>query len=469
MVGAVVLAYATAFRGGFQFDDFRVVVGDPGVQSLAAWWRAMPGLRPLLKLSYALNHQSGLGLAGFHAVNLAAHAAAALLALELLRRLGRCLRPSPPPGAPLLGALLFALHPVQTEAVTYVSGRSSSLAGALALASVLVFARRIETGKRGLNRFSWAGYAASPLLLALSLLVKEGAVVLPLALLAVLALDARAPFRWRAALRATSSHWAVVAIAVAGGLLSPRYREMVIASLRLRSFADNLATQHRATGWLSAQLVRPWRSNADPALETARGVGGFEVAGIALLLLLLVAAGIALLRWPVRQRLAAFRPGASLRPVAGFALLWFLLWLAPQGWWLPRPEPASERQLYLALLGPAWFLGCALTSWKRALRSSAAWRRLPAATTLALLALLLGFTARRSLDYASEVAFWSDVLERSPHNARAWNNLGYALATRCDAAGAEQAFLQALALAPGDFRAGANLRLLREGSLAVCP
>ena len=93
----------------------------------------MPGIRPLLKLSFAANHALGLGLAGFHAVNLAIHAASALLALALLRRVAvphRRGRRRSARAAPLLGALLFALHPVQVEAVTYVSGRSASLAGA---------------------------------------------------------------------------------------------------------------------------------------------------------------------------------------------------------------------------------------------------------------------------------------------------------------------------------------------------
>ena len=74
LLGATLLAYATSFAGVFQFDDFWAIVNEPTVQSVLAWWHSLPGLRPLLKLTYAVNHQSGFGLAGFHAVNLAVHA-----------------------------------------------------------------------------------------------------------------------------------------------------------------------------------------------------------------------------------------------------------------------------------------------------------------------------------------------------------------------------------------------------------
>ena len=80
LLGATLLVYANSFQGVFQFDDFFAIVDEPAVQSVSAWWHSLPGLRPLLKLTYAANHQSGFGLVGFHAVNLAVHAACVLLA-----------------------------------------------------------------------------------------------------------------------------------------------------------------------------------------------------------------------------------------------------------------------------------------------------------------------------------------------------------------------------------------------------
>ena len=86
LTGAVTLAYANGLRGEFQFDDYTVIVHNAGIRDLSAWAASMPGIRPLLKLSYALNWSSGLGTAGFHAVNLVCHIAAALLAMRLCGR-----------------------------------------------------------------------------------------------------------------------------------------------------------------------------------------------------------------------------------------------------------------------------------------------------------------------------------------------------------------------------------------------
>jgi protein O-mannosyl-transferase len=440
---AVLAAHATGLQGGYQLDDWRVIVGDPRVQSLAAWWASMPGIRPLLKLTYALNNQSGLGLPGFHAVNLAIHASAAALAYLLLLRLGRRLGIEGR-GVALLGALVFALHPVQAESVTYLSGRSASLSGALGLASALAFTAGRDEGRR------WLVHLASPLLMALALCVKETAVVLPAALLLLEAVDLRRPFSWREALRATSAHLALAAAAAAAFLASPVYRSMLGRSLSLRPPGLQLLTQARATAWLAGQLVPLRGLSADPALEPVATASAGAVL-LALVVLAVAAAALLLLR---------------RRPAPALAAAWFLCWLAPQGWWLPRAEPASERQLYLALLGPAWLAALAL--------SRLPWPRARAVTAGALLLLLGAATAARSRVYRDEVTFWTDAVQKAPGSARAHGNLGYALALACRPAEAGAAFLRAASLDPADPRPRVNLRLLREGALlpeeaeAVC-
>ena len=281
---AVLAAFATSFAGGFQFDDWNVIVDEPRVQSLAAWWRSMPGIRPLLKLTFAANQASGLGLAGFHAVNLGVHLGAALLALALLRRLEAGFThgdevPAPGAAAALLGALLFALHPVQTEAVTYLSGRSSALAGLLALGSALAWVEGRRTGRPGLV------HGLSPLLMLLSLGVKESAVALPLALLVLARAGPAAG--WRAALRDTAVHWAVLLVVAAAAAASPAYRAMAVHSAALRAPLENLAAHLGGLWWLAGQAVRPWALLADPSLPAPAGFPWTAgLAGLGLLALL---------------------------------------------------------------------------------------------------------------------------------------------------------------------------------------
>jgi hypothetical protein len=280
------------------------------------------------------------------------------------------------------------------------------------------------------------------------------AVVAPLALLLVLR-QAEPGLRGRALagawLRAALPHLAVAALALALAAALPRYRMLLQTSLDLYGSrfdaGQALLTQAQALAWLAGQASGGCRLNADPALPV---VGALQ-AGPALMLLLLAAGLVRALR---------------TRHPLGFGLLWALLWLAPTNSLLPRLDAANDRQLYLALVGPAWGLACSAQAW------AVGGRRRGAAVAfagLAVLALLGAATAARQRVYASEVTFWRDVVEQSPHNARAQNNLGYALALACDAAGARAAFERALALAPADPQPRLNLAWLASGQLPGLP
>src|SRR5450432_2078368 len=132
LLAGALAAFGGSLGSGFHFDDY-AIFSDPVL-------RSSPGLmhlfdlrqtRPLTYLTFWLNDQAG-GQTGFgyHAVNLLLHLAAAMLAYECLRRLL-------PPQAAFLAAALFAVHPIQAEAVNYVWARSILLAALLCFASLL--------------------------------------------------------------------------------------------------------------------------------------------------------------------------------------------------------------------------------------------------------------------------------------------------------------------------------------------
>ncbi len=438
VVAAVAAAYANALGASFQFDDWNVVVRDARVQSLAAWWHSMPGIRPLLKLSYAANHASGTDLFGFHAVNVVIHAANSVLVLALLARLARRdgLSPDSSRLAALTGALIFALHPVQTEAVTYVSGRSSSLSALFALGSVLAAIDGLEKGRRALL------FGLSPALFACALGVKEIAVAVPAAILLWCATDCRTPLRLGAAVRAVSGHLAVLALV--GGLVavSPTYRSLAARSLELRAPVENLLVQVNGVSYLAGQLVRFDRLNADPMVAGA-------VAWSPIFALKLVA---------VLSVLALGMMTLRTRPALAFGILWFVVWLLPTNSLIARLDVANDRQVYLALAGPAWLVG----RWVAAIPV----RRHVVIPVVTAAACLLGVvTVDRNRLYADEVRFWEDVVRKTPGNARALNNLGYAYALACRTEDADAAFVLAIDLDPADLKGVANLTLLREGTL----
>jgi tetratricopeptide (TPR) repeat protein len=437
---AIAAVYAGSIGGSFQFDDWNVIVDEPRVATVAAWWDSMPGIRPLLKLSYAVGNGGGLGAAGFHVGNVAIHAANTLLVLLLSRALARREGSALPHAgaAAFFTAAIFALHPAQTEAVTYVSGRATSLSATFVLGSVLCWIAGRERGHPALT------IALSPLLLLCALLTKETAVVAPAILLLWIATErARFARPLRADLALLAVPAAVAGSAAACALaFSPTYRRLLALSLSTRGIVASGITQCVGVAYLASHLVRIDRLNADPALPVRTG-WTLEAAACAVLLAAAVCLGIVCIR---------------RAPAVAFGILWFFLSLAPTNSVIPRLDVANDRQLYLALLGPAW-----IVSWG-AFRIAP--RRLVAAAALAAVCFALGAgTVLRNRVYETEVTFWTDVVRKSPDNGRAFNNLGYAFALESRKTEAEEAFVEALRIDPTDVRAAVNLKLLRADAL----
>ncbi len=476
---AVCLAYLNSFWGAFQFDDYNVIVDNGRVHGLAAWLEDLGGIRPLLKLTYTLNWMAGPGPWGFHLANLVIHGANGILAFALSRRLvsddedtdvvaGLCpditwgargegphlrelasgklreqlIGGSRGSGATgrspsfmaswvaLAAALVFVLHPVQTEAVTYICGRSTSLMAMFYLASLMAYLRSRETASKAWNLFS-------VLLFLLACLTKETALTLPLALL----LLEGASGRWKGlkpALRATSAHWMLLCILCIGLVLHPVQRALLATSFSTRSIPLNLLNQVQALGYLLRAWCWPAHLNIDPCLPQATHMT-WTIAGMALLLLGLLGLGLFSLR---------------SRPWLGFGLLWFFLHLIPTNSFIPRLDLVNERQLYLPSLGLALVLVSAARSF---IHRADLERKAVVMATLLLLTALGVRTLLRNRDYRSEIALWRSSVQEAPQNPRAYNNLGYAYLLQGDKLEAKKAFESALALDPGYVKARKNL------------
>lgn len=422
---ATLLAHANGLLGDFQFDDYNVIVHNPAVHSLAAWWEGAFGIRPLLKLTYALNWISGVGVLGFHAVNLALHLANAwLVFLILLRFPGRNREWSA-----LAAALLFALHPVQSEAVTYVSGRSVALMAFFALLAWLAYVRGVEGERR-----AWL-WLLVPVLYAAALASKEVALALP----CVLVLWERLAWGtgWKAIARRQFLLWLMTLSMLLLMLWHPRYGYLLEFSFDLRSAGENLVLQVEGVSHLLSRLVAMASLSIDPALP-----GAVEWdAGLAFKAALL-ATGLVVAGWWRRAH-----------PWLAFGVFSATLFLLPTNSVVPRLDVANERQLYLANVGLFFILaraGCAcLDRWPG--------RRMAGAALLVLLLGLGGMTHLRNRDYYTETALWQATVQVSPHNARAWNNLGHALMLEGRLPEARNAWRQALAIDPGYLKARQNL------------
>jgi hypothetical protein len=152
------------------------------------------------------------------------------------------------------------------------------------------------------------------------------------------------------------------------------------------------------------------------------------------------------------------------RPAVAFGILWLFIWLAPTNSLLARLDVVNDRQLYLAIAGPGWLLGLAVATLVRG--RGRAWSTVVVAALAG--ALSIGTVVRNRV-YANERVFWSDVFGKSPHNARAANNLGMAYALDCQRDAAILAFRQAERLDTGYYRATVNRQLVEAGALPGMP
>src|SRR5689334_2545364 len=136
---AVIAAYSTGLRTPFQYDDLSTIVENGSIKQLSDLHRALsppPNAtptsgRPLLNLSFAIDYAlTGLNVTGYHVTNLALHLVAALLLFSIVRRTLRLPGVGLGSHADLIAtatAAIWAVHPIQIGAVTYISGRSDVL------------------------------------------------------------------------------------------------------------------------------------------------------------------------------------------------------------------------------------------------------------------------------------------------------------------------------------------------------
>ncbi len=449
ILSATALAYLRTLHGQFIFDDLPRIADNLAIKGPAALWGAVrPGAwtglgRPLVDLTLALNYQAGeLDPFGYHLVNVAIHLAAALavwaLARVALRRAGLVRVEGPA----LLTAACWALHPLQSQAVSYVIQRAESLASLCYLGGLLALLAADEARSRRVAAVAWLGGLLG---LGLGLGAKAIVVTLPVAwLLFGLAFPTAgdaALGAGRALLRRAVA--ALPLIGLAGAFaLSSRIGESAAqgAGFNLADLPplDGLMTQARAAWRYLGLLALPIGQSLDHQFRVSRRLAEPDtLAAVLALAALLGLAGWAL-GWAWRRTDHRLAPAAR---VGAFGAGWFLLLLAPTSL-VPIIDVLVEHRVYLASLGPilaAVVLADLLTS---------AWRP-PIRVALAVaVAASLGLTLHlRNAVWESGVAVWSDAVAKAPGKGRPHLSLAGALSEAGDPAAALPELQQARALA----------------------
>jgi tetratricopeptide (TPR) repeat protein len=449
IVLAGALVYANALDGPFLFDDENSIVNNPTISRLGTALsppRDTPVAgRPVVNLTFALNYAAdGLDVTGYHVVNVAIHVAVALLLFGVVSRTFRlkaeatytntattstAATSTAPRGARgfwlqpedfgLACALIWLLHPLNSEAVNYLTERTESVMAFFYLLTLYCSIRGFRLQPEG----KWT--AAAIVACALGMLAKESMVTAPAAVVLYDRIFRFGSLREAfAARRGLYAGLAATWLVLAGVLLSePRTSVGFDAGTTPWVYLLNQAEVITRYLWLT---IWPRELVLDYGLPRALTLGG--VLPQALLIVALLVATLAAL-W--------------FKPAVGFLGAWFFLTLAPTSSFVPiATEVGAERRMYLPLMAVA--VGVVLASrWalSRAPRDADK-PRVPAtfAVAIALICIALAAaTLLRNQEYDSRLTMARTIVERRPHG-RGHFLLGNELLMAGDRPGAMEQF-----------------------------
>jgi tetratricopeptide (TPR) repeat protein len=355
------ISFGASIGSSFHFDDYSVF-SDPAVTSPAGWsqvW-SLARTRPLTYLTFWLNYQvNGRNPIGWHAVNIALHLGAVWLAFEVLAKLL-------PGRAAFIGAAIFAIHPIQAEAVNYVFARSTLLMTVLCLAALAAWTRG-----RLWHAVAW---------FAAALLAKEECVTLPLFLLLLhlsISRNSRElkPIATMFALAALAGLRVLFAVAVTPGA-------NVGTRAGLSAFRY-FATQGGVILHYLRLVILPWNFALDPDISSAPNW---------LAWIIIIVGIIAASRWFTAGR-------------AGFWFIGGLALLLPSSSIFAATDLAADRRMYLPMIAFSALIGLAL-------------QKLNPYLVGLILVVLAALSFQRTEVWQTEESLWRDAVAKAPRKVR---------------------------------------------------
>ncbi|MBU9888702.1 MAG: tetratricopeptide repeat protein [Candidatus Omnitrophica bacterium] len=412
------LVYSNSFRADFHLDDY-VSIGKLGGQISVSdlWGHPNCSKRRLLPdLTLALNYRhGGMQAEGYHAVNLAVHVLASFFAflLSWLTLNAPVFRTVPLPvsrgAVALFSGLVFLCHPLQTESVTYICQRYTSIAGFFYLAGLFLYAAYRLSRKKG---FFYGALAVA----GCGFLSKESFYTFPFAVL----LYEVCFFREGPLVSHLSRHreWLFfLAASVLAFFVTQAGSTIVTYGQKLQDHLPRmtyLMTQGGVLVGYLGLLFLPYPQNFHWDVAIQRSFFSWPV--ILPLIVLLAVLGVAFFWFRKRRQI-----------VLSFAILWFFLTLAIESSFFPLEDLMVEHRLYPTLFGFAFALVYYISTHVRSRRKYAY-----LSVYVALLALM---TYQRNAVYATHRTLWTDVATKSPHRYRPWSQLAIdARSARDDAA-----------------------------------
>jgi tetratricopeptide (TPR) repeat protein len=442
------LAYSNTLHAPFQLDEYEQIIHNPVIRDLRNFTSEKTGYdfnprRFVGNFTFALNYHFGhLDVVGYHIVNLFIHITNALFVYLFVlltfrtppMRQSADASASPGPSLiALFSALLYVAHPLQTEAVTYVVQRFTSLATFFYLLSLVMYIRgrltiekQDDTEGRLFSIRSLPFFLVSLIAAVCAMKTKEIAFTLPLVILLYESVFFKLPSKKK--LLFLLPILLTLLIVPLSLLQSGKPMGEILSDLGKLTKVQTqmsrwayLMTEMRVIVTYILLIFLPVNQNLDYDYPVYHSLFVPTVFFSFLFLLCILGLGIYLV---VRGK--RHNPFAGHYRLIGFGILWFFITLSVESSVIPIADVIFEHRLYLPLVGALTAITTGAVVAGKRLRIEKI--VIPALVLVTLL--LSGLTYARNTLWNDEIRLWQDVAEKSPNKARPHANLGYAYLSR---------------------------------------
>jgi protein O-mannosyl-transferase len=412
LFGLILVTYANTLTAPFNFDDQallqHLVLNDPnGFNQI---WPIR--YRHFLYFSFSFNHSlSGLNTFSYHLTNLLFHfLTSTTLLLIIYKTLTKktLLKNRSALGISTTTAFLFALNPLHAEAITYISGRASGIAGFFYLLALLFFILGSDRNNRSTSALPFY-YSFALLAFFLAVLTKETTFTFPLIIilydLCFMRNEGWHPFKSRLLFL-----YLPLTILICSFIIFSLPMRNLVINWFGRIDINYALTQPEVLAYALKICFFPINLTFDYDLSMLLEPLGFF-------------SFLPMLLW-IAIVLIVIRNFRRFSPIAVFCFLWFLITISPTNSFLPRVDLLSERNLYLPSIGPT-FLIAYIFYHMFSLKLKSPLSNLG----LALLAIFFIFHSSllitRNSVYRTNIHLWEDTYKKSPADLKVLHNLSH--------------------------------------------
>jgi protein O-mannosyl-transferase len=405
----ILFSYANTLNSPLNFDD-HAVLQQVELSGLNAYHTVPPiQYRHLFFLSFSLNHaQNGLEPFAYHLVNITFHFLTSLILLFVVfftLENGTSWQGKHALGIAGLTAIIFAINPLNTETVTYISGRASGMAGFFFLSATLLFILGSLKKFTGKTLFF---YALALIAFIAALLSKETSITLP-AVIILYDLCFMKSERWVSLKSRMFFLYLPIALTLLAMLAFQPFLQQLITTWAGKLDFNYAIAQTQVISYAFKLCFFPINLTFDYDFTPNWFASGLSKWLPIFLWLTLVASILKNLK--------------KISPLFSFSIFWFILTISITNSFLPRADLLSERNLYLPSIGPALLISSAFYS----LLIKQQWLSFRQGLALILLLIIIqsSLIIKRNATYRSNIDLWEDTLKKSPSDLKVLHNLSH--------------------------------------------